>query len=259
MIRWLVFLLSCLVTAAAHASFLYRMDTRPPEDIFRNGFTPSGANPSLFQHVVGFTCQPGQQTTGLISTSSSETFAIGWGRDNQPSGTHFFVYRIRSSLRFHSAAQSLFHASRRANDDVYEYAGWRYIGESEWITRQPIPANDIIDATEYVSQGPDAPPRRVGAFENPDALDTPGPVNHGPYEWDYRRDDPNGSDPTPPICSQACFNAATPIVKREAPDDSEPDDEPREKMQSILRCRSQMALRLSTILDIIHQKQKTEL
>ncbi|MEX1829796.1 enterotoxin A family protein [Luteibacter sp. CQ10] len=267
MSRLIGFLFLLLLSTASHASFLYRADTRPPEEIFRSGFAPSGSNPSLFQHVTGYTCQPGEQTTGFIATSSSEQFAIGWGRDTFTEGTHFYVYRIRSSLHFYNAGQSLFHASHQTGDTVYEYAGWTYLAESEWVTPRTIPAADVIEATEYVSRGRDALPERVQSFENPDAPDAPGQINHGPYEWDYSRDDPGGSGPAHHVCGNACFNMHLHPTKRDVhdPDDDLDEsekamDEPRRKMTSVLRCRAKAALATYSILDIIDDNHRnTEL
>lgn len=267
MSRLIGFLFLILVSAASHASFFYRADTRPPDEIFRHGFTPSGSNPSLFQHVVGFTCRPGEQTSGFIATSSSEQFATGWGRDTFADGVHFYVYRIRASLHFYNAGQSLFQASHRTGDQVYEYAGWTYLAESEWVTPRAIPATDVIEATEYISRGRDSLPERVRAFENPDAVDAPGRINHSPYEWDYSRDDPGGSGPANHVCGNACFNMHLHPSKRDThdPDDDLDEsekamDEPRRKMTSVLRCRAKAALATYSILDAIQTPtKKTEL
>lgn len=233
-----VLLFSLFASAASHASFFYRMDTRPPEEIFRDGFTPGGNRLSIFQHVIGETCQPGVRTTGFIAVSSNETFAVNWGSENQPVGARFYVYRIRATEHFYNAVQSLIYARRQTNDLAYEMAAWRYMSESEWVTPVAIPADDIIDAAEYVSQGRDHVPQRVAEYESEHALDAPGTLNHAPFTWDYLLD---RSEPTPafnPLCPAVCFGSGNHRTKRSTDpiNDFDDIDEARRKMDHILEC-----------------------
>jgi len=236
--KLLTFLFLLIVSTASHASYFYRMDTRPPDEIFHNGFTPGGTHPSIFQHVIGETCQTGVRTTGFVAVSSNETFAVNWGSENQPVGARFYVYRIRASEHFYNAVQSLLHARRQTNDMAYEIAAWRYMAESEWVTPVAIPADDIIEATEYVSQGRDRPPQRIAAYQPEHALDAPGTMNHDPFTWDYLLD---RSEPAPafnPLCPATCFGTSNPPAKRSAEwfNALGDIDEARKKMDHILEC-----------------------
>lgn len=212
--RLIVLLFFVFASAASHATFFYRMDTRPPEDIFRNGFTPGGNHPSIFQHVIGHTCQPGLRATAFIAASANETFAVNWGRENQPEGTRFYVYRIRASEHFYNAVQSLFHASRQTNDAAYEVAGWMYMAESEWVTPVAIPPEDILGAAEYVSRGRDQAPGHTGVYIPSGARDTPGAVNDNPFTWDYDLDQSEPPSLFNPLCPSVCFGAGHHVSKR---------------------------------------------
>ncbi|MDF3982561.1 hypothetical protein P3W23_11230 [Luteibacter sp. PPL554] len=200
---WLLLLL--LLPLAAHAHFFYRMDTRPPHEVFRDGFTARGDNPSVFEHVVGFTCQPGNPTTAFVAVTADERFAIDWGRQNEAVGTHFYVYRLRASDHFHNAAQSLFHASRQTHDDIYDVTAWTYLAESEWVTRHPVPATNIIEATEYISRGRQQAPERLRHYEHLGASNLPGSINPAPFVWDYGRDLIEPAPATNPLCPTTCF------------------------------------------------------
>lgn len=237
--RVIVLLLLLVVSAPSHASFFYRMDTRPPAEVFQHGFSPSGNHSSLFQHVVGQTCQPGLQTSGFIAVSANETFAVDWGRETQPEGTRFYVYRIRASEFFHNAAQSLFHASRQTGDLVYELAGWIFMAESEWVTSVGIPAEDIVGAAEYVSRGPDRPPGHVGVYIPAGAHESTGTINHAPFTWNYMLDQTQVPPTINPLCSSVCFGINQTRHKRSTVEWIEGDDgadEARTKSNHLAMC-----------------------
>ncbi|MDF4024739.1 enterotoxin A family protein [Luteibacter sp. PPL201] len=239
--RFVLVLLFALASSASHASFFYRMDTRPPEEIFQHGFAPSGRHPSVFQHVVGQTCQPGARTTGFVAVSANESFAIAWGRENQPEGSTFYVYRIRSSEHFYNAAQSLFYARRQTNEMAYEMAGWIFLAEAEWITPRPIPPVDVVEAAQYVSRGRHAAPGRVATYIPAGVNATPGPLNHSPFVWDYGIDTQDAPPAFNPLCPAVCFGTDTLARQRrgastwyDVPDDAV--DDARRKADRILDC-----------------------
>ncbi|UPG86402.1 hypothetical protein L2Y94_03310 [Luteibacter aegosomatis] len=248
--RAIALTLLVFVSTASHATFFYRMDTRPPEEVFQHGFAPSGNDSSLFQHVVGQTCQPGSQTSGFVAVSANETFAVNWGRETQPVGTRFYVYRIRASEFFYNAAQSLFHASRQTDDSVYELAGWVFMTESEWVTPIGIPAEDIVGAAEYVSRGRNEPPGRVGVFIPAGARDTPGSINHAPFTWNYSLDATRAPPAFNPLCPSVCFGTGSRRTRRsviEWIDGTEGMDEARVKARHMLECVARTA---SAVLDL---------
>ncbi|MDY1546691.1 scabin-related ADP-ribosyltransferase [Luteibacter sahnii] len=247
-----------LVACTARANFLYRADTRPPSDVFQNGFTPWGDNTSLFLHVVGLTCQPGDQTTGFVATTRSEPFAIGWGRNHQSNGTHFYVYRIRAGPQFFNAARSLFHAADRSGDSTYEYTGWTYLAENEWVSHRPIAAGDIIDAVEYISRGRDTPPERGLEFANPRTQDTPGTLSRAPYEWNYQGDTMDGAGPSSLVCASTCFSSQHHALKKR--DARDPDDPERwhETSRNIEACRAWVRATTALLLRIVDESQRNE-
>jgi len=237
--RAIAFAFFVFASTASHAAFFYRMDTRPPEEVFQHGFMPSGNDPSLFRHVIGQTCQPGSQTSGFVAVSANETFAVNWGRETQPQGTRFYVYRIRASESFYNAAQSLFHASRQTNDSIYELAGWVFMAESEWVTPIGIPAEDIVGAAEYVSRGRDEPPGHTGVFIPSGARDTPRSINHAPFTWNYTLDRTQAAPSFNPLCASVCFGTGQRRATRstiEWIEGTDGKDEARVKSDHILEC-----------------------
>lgn len=166
------------------------MDDRPPARIFHLGFSPLGSDASLYDHVVGASCQDGDGTSGFVSTSASERFAIRWGRLHVPPGRHFYVYRIRLTTRYFDVTRSLLRAHDETGDERYRNLANEFGEEAEWVTRDPIPANHVVDAIEYVSRGALVRPEVVRTHINFHALpDTSVEVNTTPYVWNYAADD----------------------------------------------------------------------
>ncbi|MEX1829794.1 enterotoxin A family protein [Luteibacter sp. CQ10] len=256
--RVIALLLLIVISTPSQASFFYRMDTRPPEEVFQRGFSPSGSHPSLFQHVVGQTCQPGRQTSGFIAVSANETFAVDWGRETQPEGARFYVYRIRASEFFYNAAQSLFHASRQTDDLAYELAGWIFMAESEWVTPVGIPAEDIVGAAEYVSRGRDRPPGRMGVYIPAGARESPGTINHAPLTWNYTLDQTEAPPTYNPLCPSVCFGVNHSRHKRSIVawmEDDDGADEARTKSNHFMRCAVETASAALGI-DLPHTDQR---
>ena len=67
---------------------LFRGDSRPPEDLFYDGFQGAGGNANVLEHLSGWSClmytTPAQRSS-YVSLSESETDARLYGR---------FVYRV---------------------------------------------------------------------------------------------------------------------------------------------------------------------
>ncbi|WP_157879458.1 enterotoxin A family protein [Xenorhabdus poinarii] len=88
---------------------VYRMDTRPPEEIFhpaKGGFSPWGTNDNLVEHVQGvFDREHRATASAFVSTTTDRDFAINWGRGF---GMEiFYVYEIRPTANFYSVVRSL--------------------------------------------------------------------------------------------------------------------------------------------------------
>lgn len=50
--------------------FVYRVDSRPPDVVFREGFRSHGANRNLQQHVRGDSCAAGSRDSAFIATTA---------------------------------------------------------------------------------------------------------------------------------------------------------------------------------------------
>ena len=128
--------------------FVYRMDYRNPTDIFAMGFEPLGDNDSLEDHVGGLSCRTGTSTTAFVATTSSEEFAINWGRDRfclHGTATEFYVYKIRATENFYSAEASLRNTGEQKNILLADY----YKKQKEWLAFGGVPAKQIEKADIY--------------------------------------------------------------------------------------------------------------
>lgn len=192
---------------------VYRMDTRSPDDIFRNGFIPVGHNTNLYEHVEGFTCFGGDRTSGFVATTDDESFATGWGSWWLSNGSHFFVYRIRPTTQFYSTTASLMHAYQSEGREAYRMLADRFIGQGEWVSRGRIPALSIVDATEYISRGSGGlPPTRVTIHTNTGYVEAPAEVNVQPYRWNTEGDGSSSSSGQQALCEATCLNPLFDVV-----------------------------------------------
>lgn len=55
---------------ASAVNFLYRVGSRPPDVIFRNGFSSHGNNRNLQQPIRGDSCAAGSRDSNYIATAS---------------------------------------------------------------------------------------------------------------------------------------------------------------------------------------------
>lgn len=73
------------------SDLLKRGDRRPPEDIFKDGFSARGENTNLGSH------QGGANDTGYISTSTDASQAIKFAKDSAGANGQSYVYTIDSA------------------------------------------------------------------------------------------------------------------------------------------------------------------
>ncbi|MCN5085357.1 pertussis toxin-like subunit ArtA [Escherichia coli] len=90
--------------------FVYRVDSRPPDVVFREGFRSHGANRNLQQHVRGDSCAAGSRDSAFIATTAdiNETYSIA--RQYFSSSTfhgNLYRYRIRANHEFYSLEPSV--------------------------------------------------------------------------------------------------------------------------------------------------------
>lgn len=129
---------------------VYRMDTRPPEVIFENGFENWGDETSLFEHVEGISMGLTDGTgSAYVSTTSDLNYALNFARAVRPNV--FYIYEIRASNNFYSIYESF---NEYANIEAGYYAiRDNFESSNEYVAYRGIPNQQIIRATEYTMNG----------------------------------------------------------------------------------------------------------
>ncbi|UGA36174.1 hypothetical protein JOS77_16955 [Chromobacterium haemolyticum] len=75
-------------------SKVYRADSRPPEDVFKNGFSAWGININFNAHVLGLSGSSGSRDSAFIPTTSAESIAQRFATDLRnvsSQGCHIFT------------------------------------------------------------------------------------------------------------------------------------------------------------------------
>jgi len=139
---------SCLLNRARHTgtapTLLYRVDTRPPEEIFPTGFVSRGAALNLVKHVLG------SARSGFIATTESPEAASRIASElvRKDHTKPVWIYTIRADHNFYSVPQSLdwiaaHDRSRRTAVGImlafYEY-------QQEWVAVGRVPPTQIQQA-----------------------------------------------------------------------------------------------------------------
>ncbi len=164
MIKKVILFLVFFSGYASAVDFVYRVDSRPPDEIFRDGFRSHGANRNLQQHIRGDSCAAGSRDSAFIATTSSlsETYSIA---RQYYSGSRFrgtlYRYRIRANNIFYSIQPSVnYLTSRGVTFSGFEEVMMRE--QNEIIALEHIPIENIVEAVELtydrdssrVSDGP---------------------------------------------------------------------------------------------------------
>ncbi|AZE54600.1 hypothetical protein C4K03_2445 [Pseudomonas synxantha] len=167
LIVWL--LLGGLQPSAAFADadppkFVWRLDRRPPDVIFPNGFGSWGTNTDVFAHISGNSCvnvPPAERNSAFISTTANNPWAIlavsAWTR--QFPGEVMYLYRIRADINFYNGERSL-----RAYETRYPQAGVTPINyipsqqANEYIALMQIQTTHIEEAVGYRFDGTETNP-----------------------------------------------------------------------------------------------------
>ncbi|MBJ7262962.1 MAG: hypothetical protein JHC61_04135 [Burkholderiaceae bacterium] len=137
--------------SAPNTGVLYRMDTRPPEVIFRTGFSSWGTNDNLAEHASGESCsrsagQLGARSSAFVATTSNPEFARRLARvavTLTPTG-RTYIYTIRSNDNMYNLAESL-----RAYVPQQRTLAAIAAHQSEWSAYRQIRGEDIVSVTIY--------------------------------------------------------------------------------------------------------------
>ncbi|WP_226470623.1 enterotoxin A family protein [Luteimonas panaciterrae] len=173
------FILFFIPKTVLAVDYLYRVDTRPPEEVFNSngGFSPLGTNRSLVAHVRGNTCMQGNATTGYVSVSSDPVWASNYARRlySQLNGRTVYVYIIRQTNNFYNAARVL--SNILVPDHPYMQSAQ---SQSEWVTSVPVTPDSIYGVREFSERAVDpnyTPPIRRNSVYR----DEPSSVNNGTF------------------------------------------------------------------------------
>lgn len=135
---------------------LYRRDTRDPNEIFTNGFSPRGQNNDLAAHVSGISLySPDVPQSGWVSTSAS----LNWVTNPaQPMpNEEFWVYVIIPNSNTYSVMDSFQHFVSHTSNNQQRNAVSQmidiYQSQNEWAFLGNIPSGNIRRAIHYRFQG----------------------------------------------------------------------------------------------------------
>lgn len=145
------FLFLFLISAHAFSTdFVYRVDTRPPDVIFAQGFNSWGDNLNLQQHLRGHSCTPSGESAFISTTTSlSETNSIArqYFSSRSGSGRRYYRYRIRADINFYNVAPSV----RYLEDNGVVFTEIEHLmlsAQQEVMAITRIRPSNIIEAVE---------------------------------------------------------------------------------------------------------------
>jgi hypothetical protein len=116
----LLFCFSCQAFAIEVPSLMYRTDTRPPDEIFQNGFESWGDEIEVLRHVLGTSIV--EKKTGLIATTSE--MSVAWDIaskyliDENNEQDHIWIYLITPGINFYNVNSSLLNAYMHGTGDL---------------------------------------------------------------------------------------------------------------------------------------------
>ncbi|MEK1943338.1 MAG: hypothetical protein AAAB16_23445 [Pseudomonas sp.] len=164
-----VHLLNPITAYAQPVAWVYRIDTRPPEDVFVNGFSSGGEAPELLGHVFYGECAAdvAASRSVWVSTTADRDWAMAFARRQRPMpGTYgaedVWLYRIHTDdtyLDVSSILAQVISAGRQRQDgylpqqaNLLEYLirNSGVAGRREVVTRRVRPEN-IFAASQVLA------------------------------------------------------------------------------------------------------------
>jgi hypothetical protein len=147
-------------------TYVYREDNRPPEEIFRTGFSAWGTNPDLASHVEGRTSNNRRAGSGgdagslfIPTTKSLSWLQNTWARNRIFAGgdspMRTYIYRIRATGNFFNVYDSLMASARNLPQPErrrLENIALTYQRQAEWVATERILPNQIEWADEYAPE-----------------------------------------------------------------------------------------------------------
>ena len=149
--RIVLILLFTLWSFGSYAvQFVYRIDSRPPDVVFRDGFRSHGNNRNLQQHIRGDSCAAGSRDSAFIATTSdiSETYNIARQYfSNSLFHGQLYGYRIRTNNVFYSLAPSV-QLLRERGVTFSRFEEIMMREQSEIVADGRIPTENIAEAVQ---------------------------------------------------------------------------------------------------------------
>ncbi|MGG7568866.1 enterotoxin A family protein [Streptomyces sirii] len=156
---------------------MYRVDTRPPEEIFAKGFSVPGpgTNSNLLDHVNGRSTLQSSSglkgTTNFVSTSTSVEYAMNYAGRLRAGGSEGWVYVVQPDRNFYNVRASLERAANNAQPGVAQAAKdtLKYFGsQEEWAALGPIRSEFVQYAVpvKMVNKLPEPDWNRLVSNEN---------------------------------------------------------------------------------------------
>ncbi|EBC5529440.1 hypothetical protein C3M26_21680 [Salmonella enterica] len=147
----LPFLFSSQVNAASPSTysgtppkFVYRVDSRRPDEIFQNGFEAWGNNYNLIAHVNGASCSTSGSQSGFISTTSNLDAANAIAEQHVAERGVAYIYTIRADNTFYNAAESIDWLHSTYNAGPYTVMSLEMARRAgEWDAVDRIPPENI--------------------------------------------------------------------------------------------------------------------
>ncbi|MCF0217963.1 MAG: hypothetical protein HUJ42_02860 [Malacoplasma sp.] len=105
---------------------IYRIDARPPEEIFETGFVPWGSNTNFFRHILGYSIGddiPEERRSGIISASDSPDSSLRFfgGMMTDPTDQmEYYLYEIRADETVYSASRTANFYNQRINNGLMD-------------------------------------------------------------------------------------------------------------------------------------------
>lgn len=187
MIKKVILFLVFFSGYASAVDFVYRVDSRPPDVIFRDGFSSHGNNRNLQQHIRGDSCAAGSRDSNYIATTSdiNETYNIARVYFSRTTFSgRLYRYRIRADNSFYNLTPSVdYIESRGVQFSHFERVMMRL--QSEYVAVNSIPIENIQEAVElvydrYTSQVRDGPGTSNSRYLRVSTQSNPGVIPNLP-------------------------------------------------------------------------------
>ncbi|MGH1592799.1 putative AB5 enterotoxin ADP-ribosylating subunit YtxA [Yersinia proxima] len=163
MISLLIFCLVNFNSRAKPPDIVWRVDTRDHNEIFSTGFSSSGDNDLVLDHLSGRSCRSidnQSADSAFISTTSDRGFAYSYLErvlknieTTITSSAKAYIYQIRADTNMYSADYTLDFLLRLGASEVQQeiHRIFRYAPYlSEWMAHRSVLAEQIMSATSYL-------------------------------------------------------------------------------------------------------------